>query len=129
MVEGGAHTWSCPACGRRVPLRAPACHCGTTRAKAEEMAASASTAAALPRPPAPRRGAGLRAEVVGAMTRDVKILLGMGAFVLVAGLGWMVFGPRTHPTAPVLGFVDRGAPPAPKKSPPPKPPFKLPWWK
>lgn len=127
MVEAGAHTWSCPACGRRVPLRAPACHCGTTRAQAEEMAAP--SAPAPPRPPAPRRGASLRAEVVGTMTRDVKILVGVGAFVVVVGLGWMVFGPRPQPTPPVLGFVDQGAPPVPKKTPPPKPPFKLPWWK
>lgn len=71
----------------------------------------------------------MRAEVVGAMTQDVKVLLGVGAFVLVAGLGWMAFGPRPQPTTPVLGFVDQGAPPAPKSTPPPNPPFKLPWWK
>jgi hypothetical protein len=90
---------------------------------------AATAAAPPPRPPAPRRGAGLRAEVVGAMTRDVKILVGVAAFVLAVGFGWMVFGPRPEPTPPVLGFVDQGPPPAPKKSPPPKPPFKLPWWK
>jgi hypothetical protein len=71
----------------------------------------------------------MRAEVVGAMTRDVKLLVGVGAFVLVVGLGWMLFGPRPEPAPPVLGFVDQGPPPVPKKSPPPRPPFKLPWWK
>jgi hypothetical protein len=61
-----------------------------TRTQAEEMAAAA---AAVPVPPPhPRRaaGAGMRAEVVGAMTRDVKLLDGVGALVLVAGLGWLV---------------------------------------
>jgi hypothetical protein len=63
------------------------------------------------------------------MTRDVKLLLGASAFVLVGGLGWMVFGPsRGESVAPVLGFVDQGAP-APTRTPPPRPPFKLPWWK
>ncbi len=90
---------------------------------------AATAAPPPPRPAVPRRGAGLRAEVVGAMTRDVKIMVGVAAFVLVAGLGWMVFGPRTERMVPVLGFVDQGPPPAPKKSPPPRRPFKLPWWK
>ncbi len=130
MVEATAHTWSCPSCGRRVPLRAGTCHCGMTRAQAEEMAAAA--AAAPVRPPEPRRGAGpgMRAEVVGAMTRDVKLLMGVGALVLVAGLGWLVLGPSPQPTIPpVLGWVDQGPPPVPKRTPPPRPPFKLPWWK
>ena len=130
MVEVTSHTWSCPSCGRRVPLRAGICHCGMTRTQAEEMAAAA---AAVPVPPPhPRRaaGAGMRAEVVGAMTRDVKLLVGVGALVLVAGLGWLVFGPRPAPTIPpVLGWVDQRPPPVPKRTPPPRPPFKLPWWK
>jgi len=113
-----------------VPVRAAACHCGTTRAAAEERAASAAAAEA--RPPESRRRAGPtgRAEIVSTMTRDVKLLVGAGALVLVAGLGWMVFGPRpASRIAPVLGYVDKGAPPAPKRTPPPSPPFKLPWWK
>jgi len=72
----------------------------------------------------------VRAELVRTMTRDVKLLVGAGALVLVAGLGWMVFGPRSAPRiAPVLGYVDKGAPPPPKPTPPPRLPFKLPWWK
>jgi hypothetical protein len=63
------------------------------------------------------------------MTRDVKLLLGVGALVLVGGLGWMVFGPRGGQSiAPVLGYVDQGAPQPPKR-PDSRPPFKLPWWK
>jgi hypothetical protein len=111
-----------------VPLRAPACHCGTTRAQAEELAASAAVAAAPPPPAAPRRGGSLRDDLARTMSRDVKIMVGVGAFVVVVGLGWMAFGPRPAPTAPVLGFVDQGPPPAPKKAPT-QPAFKLPWWK
>jgi hypothetical protein len=64
------------------------------------------------------------------MSADVKLLVGVGALVLVAGLGWLVFGPRRPPAIPpVLGWVDQGAPPSPRRTPPPRPPFKLPWWK
>ena len=110
-----------------MPLRAGTCHCGMTRTQAEEMAAAAPV-----RLPEPRRtaGAGMRTEIVNAMTRDVKLLLGVGTLVLLAGVGWLVFGPRTRPTVPpVLGWVDQGPPPAPKPTPVPRPPFKLPWWK
>jgi hypothetical protein len=101
-----------------------------TRAQAEEMAAAAAAAPARPAAPRRARGASLRAEVVGAMSADVKLLVGVGALVLVAGLGWLVLGPRRPPAIPpVLGWVDQGAPPAPKRTPPPRPPFKLPWWK
>jgi hypothetical protein len=64
------------------------------------------------------------------MTAEVKLLLGVSTFVLVAGLGWLVFGPSRAPAIqPVLGWIDQGAPPAPQRTPPPQPPFKLPWWK
>jgi hypothetical protein len=64
------------------------------------------------------------------MTRDVKVLLVAGALVVVGGLGWLVFGPRQAPTmVPVLGWADKGAPAPTKPTPPPRPPFKLPWWK
>ena len=127
VVETASHTWPCPSCGRRVPLRAAACHCGMTRTRAEELAVAAP--AAPVRPVAPRRAGG-RAEAVAAMTRDVNALLVAFAVVIVAGVGWLVFGPRRPPSTPaVLGWVDQGPPPAPKPTPPPRPPFKLPWWK
>ncbi len=51
------------------------------------------------------------------------------AVVLVSGLGFTIFWPRTpDPTPPVLGYVDN-LPPAPKPTPTPGPPFKLPWWR
>jgi hypothetical protein len=123
-----SHTWTCPSCGRRVPLRAETCHCGMTRARAEELAAAAPAAApvrrARSRLPVDRR------EVVSAMTGEVKALLVAGAIVMVAGLGWLVFGPsRTTPIPAVLGHVDPGPPPAAKPTPPPRPPVQLPWWK
>jgi hypothetical protein len=67
---------------------------------------------------------------MAAMTPDVKGLLATAVLVLVAGLGWLVFGPSRTPTTPaVLGWVDQSPPPAPKPTPSPRPPFKLPWWK
>jgi hypothetical protein len=81
-----------------------------TRTRAEELALAAS--AAPVRPVAPRRAGG-RAEAVAAMTRDVKALLVAGAVVMVAGLGWLIFGPsRPLSTPAVLGWVDQGPPPA-----------------
>jgi hypothetical protein len=98
-----------------------------TRARARELATA--VAAAPVRPASPRRAGG-RAEVVAAMTGDVKALVVGFVLVLAAGLGWLVLGPsRTPSTHPVLGWVDQGPPPAPTPSPRPHPPFKLPWWK
>lgn len=128
MVETASHTWACPACGRRVPLRADTCHCGMTQERAGQLAASAAapTAARPARPARPGPGA----EAVAAMTRDVKVFLVAGALVVAAGLGWLVFSPSPQPSSPpVLGFVDKGAPPPPKPKPSPRPPFRLPWWK
>jgi len=121
-----AHTWLCPSCGRRVPLRAAACHCGMTRARAEELQAAEPQAAAAP--PRARRATSEGREVLDAMTTDVKLLLALGAFTLLLGLGWLAFGPRPSQPPPVLGWVDSG-PPKPPPTAPRKPPFKLPWWK
>lgn len=127
MAEETPHTWACPSCGRRVPLRAEACHCGMTRARAE--AATAAPAEASPRPARPRLPVSRR-EVLATMPGDVKALVVAGAIVLAAGLGWLVFGPSRSSSIPaVLGHVDQGPPPAPKPTPRPTPPFKLPWWK
>ena len=129
MAAGAAqHTWTCPSCGRRVPLRSETCHCGMTRARAEELAAAAPALA--PAGPRPARVPAGRREVWAAMPRDVKALLVVGCVVVVAGLGWLVFGPTPPPAAPaILGHVDASPPPAPRRTPPPEPPFKLPWWK
>jgi len=137
----GAHTWSCPACGRQVPLRVAACHCGMTRERAEEQAAARAAAEAAALAPAaavaapglpvrtarrPTRGPRLRwADLPG----DVKGLLGGVALVGVAAIAWLAFGPRPGPVVPVLGYADAGPPPAPRPTPKPTPPFKLPWWK
>jgi hypothetical protein len=63
------------------------------------------------------------------MGTDVKLLLATGALVLVAGLGYLAFGPRPVPPRPVLGYVDPGPPKVPKPTGPALPPFRLPWWK
>ena len=118
------HTRACPSCGRRVPLRAEACHCGMTRARAEELRAVEPPAAAGPRG---ARGLSDRRAAMNAMTGDVKLLLAASALVLVAGLGWLAFGPRRGPYYPaVLGYVDAGPPKSTRAA---DPPFKLPWWK
>lgn len=129
VAEAPSHTWACPSCGRRVPLRAEACHCGTTRERAREMDAAVAAAAAVPvrrpRPPLVDRR-----ELTSAMTGDVKALLVVGVMVVVAGLGWLALVPsRPIPTPAILGTVDQGPPPVPKPTPPPRPPFRLPWWK
>jgi hypothetical protein len=127
VAETASHTWACPSCGRRVPLRAETCHCGMTRTRAEELAAVAAPAPA--RPAGPRRARD-REEAVAAMTGDVKVLLVAAAFVLVGGLGWLVLAPSRPSTLPaVLGWVDKGPPPLAPKHTRPQPPFKLPWWK
>jgi hypothetical protein len=126
VAETASHTWACPSCGRRVPLRAEVCHCGMTRTRAGELAAVAAPAPA--RPARPRRASD-RAEAVAAMTGDVKVLLVAAALVLVGGLGWLVVAPSRPSTIPaVLGWVDKGPPPV-RKPTRPQIPFKLPWWK
>lgn len=97
-----------------------------TRARAEEQAAVQQGAPAAPRP---MRGLSDRQAAVNAMTRDVKILLSVGALVMVAGLGFMVFGPAPARVTPVLGYVDPGARQVPRPQDHRLPAFKLPWWK
>ena len=63
------------------------------------------------------------------MGTDVKLLLATGALVLVAGLGYLTFGPRATPYPAVLGYVDGGSPKSSRQAGPAHPPFKLPWWK
>ncbi len=70
-----------------------------------------------------------RQAALNAMTGDVKLLLAVSALVLVAGLGWLVFGPRSEPYPAVLGYVDAGPPKAARATGFQQPPFKLPWWK
>jgi len=119
------HTWTCPACRRRVPLRVTTCHCGVTREQAEAQAEAALAAEPGPSPRARRRRLALPP-----LPGDVRALLVASALVLTAGLGWLVLGPRRpEPIPAVLGHVDAGAPPVPKPTPAPRPPFRLPWWK
>ncbi|MCG6920557.1 MAG: hypothetical protein LJF15_05640 [Acidobacteria bacterium] len=120
-----AHTWQCPACGRRVPMRVSACHCGMTRERAEVMAeAHAAAERPAPRPARP----GLRTPPAP-LPRDVKALVAGVGLVAVLGLGWLIFGPRPQPPVPVLGYVDATPPPVPQPTPTQTPPFMLPWWK
>ena len=114
-----------------MPVRAPACHCGMTQARAQVLAAAATPALDAPATPRrrPRISASDRQEAIDAMTADVKVLLAVGALVLVGGFGYLFFGPKQAPMPAVLGFVDAGPPPVVRPRPSPTPPFKLPWWK
>ena len=49
------HTWTCPGCGRQVPQRVDACHCGTSREQALAVQ-QMERAARGPRPPRARGG-------------------------------------------------------------------------
>ena len=127
-VANGAHTWQCPACGRRVPRRVSTCHCGMTHERAEALAAAQAEASRPAARSAPSVRRGPRTPVAP-LPRDVKVLLSGVALMAVLGLAWLAFGPPPAPIAPVLGYVDAGPPPAPRPTAPPAPPFKLPWWK
>ncbi|MGD8895119.1 MAG: hypothetical protein PVJ73_03705 [Acidobacteriota bacterium] len=96
-----------------------------TRERAEVMAeAHAAAERPAPRPARP----GLRTPPAP-LPRDVKALLAGVGLVAVLGLGWLIFGPRSQPLVPVLGYVDATPPPVPQPTPTPTPPFMLPWWK
>lgn len=116
--------WTCPSCGRRVPMRAPVCHCGMTQDRAREAAAAQAASPSRPGRDGAERG----------VPADVRVLLAAAAIAVVAGLGWAAFGPAPRDTTvPVLGYVD----PAPadvaaaraRAARRAEPPFRLPWWK
>jgi hypothetical protein len=124
MSESSPLFWSCPACGRRVPLRVDRCHCGRMRDVAggepERLLARPSQATVA------RRQA---VALWRSLPRDVKAFVVAGTLVVAAGVGWTLFGPRQSETIPpVLGYLD-ATPPAPTPRPPKSPPLKLPWWR
>jgi hypothetical protein len=99
--------WTCPACNRRVPGYAPACHCGAAR----------TTASNVPALTAPSFGP------TPFSTRDFswQIWAALGVIVLAMGLGvWQLFrkADATDKLPPLLGVIDR---PLPQASPKPKP--------
>jgi hypothetical protein len=122
------HTWTCPGCGRRVPLRITTCYCGRA---SESTAATPEHATPEPAPRARPLGWLARAWVLWrALPRDVQALAAVGVVVVLAGAGWITFVPaRPDRTPALLGHLDATPPPTPPPAPPPKPPFKLPWWR
>ena len=117
-------SWSCPACGRRVPLRVDRCHCGRMRD------AGGSEHELAPARPGQARVARRQAIALWrTLPRDVKALVVAATVVVTAGIGWTLFGPRQPENLPaILGYLDPTPPP--KTLPPPKdPPLKLPWWR
>src|SRR5262245_45051920 len=101
-------TWTCPNCKRRVPNRVTTCHCGTTRAQADQVTASQEAVAKRPAPkawtPRPRP---IRRTPLG---RDVKLLI-VGLVVIVVLAVVRMFLPwQPQAVHPVLGFRDSGPP-------------------
>lgn len=114
-------TWGCPRCGRRVPNRAPACHCGMT----QEQARQEQAPGVVPAAPAPRRGRGLGLrQIWNDFTWDLKALAIGVVVVSLLGLAWLFVPRKEEPIAPVLGIVA----PAPSPSPSPTPKAKRWWW-
>jgi hypothetical protein len=124
-----AHTWTCAGCRRRVPVRIETCHCGASR---EQSLALEQKRAPGERPPSVAAAAALPQGWRGlwrSLPRDVKAMALAAVLVLVTGLGWLLLGPERPAAAPaLLGYVDRPVSQR-RPSPPPQPPFKLPWWK
>jgi len=123
-------TWTCPSCKRRVPNRVAACHCGTTRAQAEELTAAASRAARRPAPQAwtPRPRPVPRTP----LTWDLKALIIGLVVVFILAIAWMFVPWRPSPIVPVLGVQvpappgkatprpSTPRPPTPRPTPPPR---------
>jgi hypothetical protein len=122
MSERPQLTWSCPGCGRRVPLRVERCHCGRPR----------ETARALPEAPRPlpfRPSDRWSLTLWRTMPLDVKALVVVAILLVTGGIGWSLFGPQSAERMPaLLGYKDP-TPPPPTPPPPTRPPFKLPWWR
>jgi hypothetical protein len=111
-------TWACPNCKRRVPNRVSTCHCGTTRAQADQAAAAQQAASKRPVPRAwtPRPRPLPRAP----LGRDVKLLL-VGIFVVIVLAVVRMLLPWQPPAIyPVLGF-SANAPTAAEDPPTPEP--------
>ena len=115
-------TWSCPQCGRRVPNRAQACHCGTTR-----QAAIAAAQNAVP-------GLGEGGAADGArvpspyelswrgLPREFKLTAVGLVLVLLLGLGWLILVPyRPKAIVPLLGWSEPSSPRKEVPTPTPSP--------
>lgn|SRR5262245_14328164 len=110
-------TWPCPNCKRRVPNRVSTCHCGTTRAQAEQAAAAQQARAKRPGPrvwtPRPRR------TPIGPLGRDVKLLLVGLAVIAVLAVVRMFMPWQPSPIVPVLGYTANAPQPKARPTPPP----------
>ncbi len=110
-------TWACPRCGRRVPNRAPACHCGMTQEQARQQPAPPPRPSAQPRP---RRRGPSWGDVWKDFTWDLKALAIGLVLVAILGLVWLLVPHKPEPIVPVLGIVV----PAPTPNPTPTPASK-----
>jgi hypothetical protein len=98
-----AAAWVCARCRRRVPGYIEVCHCGATRA---EASSSAAPLGARPRV-GPRH-----------VPWQVWLAVGVMGVALLGGAISLLFVPRRpQPTVPLLGYVDRLPPSAPRAKP------------
>jgi hypothetical protein len=69
------------------------------------------------------------AGLPGSLPRDVKAMVAAAGLVLGAGFAWLAFGSHAPDATPaLLGYVERPVT-SRRPAPPPRPPFRLPWWK
>ena len=107
--------WMCPACGRKVPGYAAACHCGVAREAASQV------------PPGPDHvlGSGPVRFKAADVPRSAWVALVILVLALLLGL-WRLFQPTEPNTIPpLLGHWQREAPPPPSPAaratePPPR---------
>jgi hypothetical protein len=114
--------WTCPSCGRRVPDRVEACHCGAPR--------PAAIPPGVPLPPAAPGHAGALAGPLlpswKSLPRDIRIGLGLLAVLVVGALASLFIPDRGRKLPALLGHVDpsptvQEVRPSPLASRPPAP--------
>ena len=94
--------WTCPSCGRRVPDRIEACHCGAPRPAAIPPGVPLSAAGA------PHAGAlaGPLLPSWKSLPRDIRIGLGLLAVLIVGALASLLLPDRGPRLPALLGHVD-----------------------
>lgn len=102
-------SWTCPACGRKVPSYSAACHCGVGREAAAQY---------VP-PTHPLPGSGPVAFRAADVPRVVWVALGIVVLALLVGLWRLLQPPEPNPIPPLLGHWERATPrpPEPVASP------------
>jgi len=104
-----ASSWVCAGCRRRVPGYVDVCHCGAARPDAS---------AVVPPDEAARLPLGARPRIDPRQVPwQVWLALGVMSLALLGAALSLLFVPRRpQPSVPLLGYVDRLPPSAPRPS-------------